>query len=171
MISFILCIVGLLIIAAIGTFNHVISSETNWDSILRDLVQRLPFVVPLVWLGIVSGRQYMTALRMEEEYAFKEATSTAFEGYKQQMITVPENVNGGGKPINTLCENVLSSLSRRPGLIYEGKHHDVTPLTPVVEAVEKLGNVIVEGLKQAKDISLKPIVDATGNISKILPKN
>lgn len=170
MISFLSCIGLLLLLAIIEAVNHFSSSDLSWDLILRELVQRLPFVVPLVWLAIVSGRQYTIALRMEEEYAFKEATSTAFEGYKQQMISISEKTNGNITSINTLCENVLSSLSRRPGLIYEGKHHDVTPLTPAVDMIEKLGFVVAEGLKQTKDAALKPITDTIENVTKVLPK-
>ena len=73
----------------------------------------------------------MMSLRMEEEYGFKEAISTAFEGYKREMATIPSNTDGQVTPIHILCTNVLNSLSRRPGLIYEGKHQDITPLSPL----------------------------------------
>jgi len=137
--SFIGCIGLLLIVAGIGGLGTLSGTEpSTWDSIFRHFVQRLPYVIPLVWLGVYSGRQYMLSLRMEEEYAFKEATSTAFEGYKREMASIPEGMTGNGAPLNTLCNNVLASLYRRPGLIYEGKHHDVTPLTPAIDAAEKL---------------------------------
>ena len=134
--TFIACMVALLVIAAIGGGFVLTAESDNWDAIFRHIVQRLPYVVPLVWLGIYSGRQYMLSLRLEEEYAFKEAISTAFEGYKREMGTIP--ANGSDVPLNTLCSNVLALLSRRPGLIYEGKHYDVTPFTPAVDAAEKL---------------------------------
>jgi len=137
MVSFVGCIITLLVIAFVGENNLLNSLEQNWDSVLRHIVQRLPFVIPLLWLGIYSGRQYMLSLRMEEEYAFKEAISTAFEGYKREMASIPADARVTA-PINALCDNVLESLSRRPGLIYEGKHQDVTPLTPIADAVEKL---------------------------------
>lgn len=137
MVSFVVCIIALLVIAFFGGNNPLNALDTNWDSILRHIVQRLPYAIPLLWLGIYSGRQYMLSLRMEEEYAFKEAISTAFEGYKREMISIPANGRTDA-PINTLCDNVLESLSRRPGLIYEGKHQDVTPLTPLVDAAAKI---------------------------------
>lgn len=147
--AFILCMVALLGVAAVGSGGsfgtHLLTdAPDNWDSILRHLVQRLPYVVPLVWLGIYSGRQFMLALRLEEEYAFKEAISTAFEGYKREMGEIP--ANGTDVPLNTLCSNVLALLSRRPGLIYEGKHYDVTPLTPAVDTIEKIGPVIQQAV-------------------------
>lgn len=147
------CIFLLLVIAAIGAWEHVVTGgPANWDSTWRELVQRLPFVIPLVWLGIYAGRQYMMSLRMEEEYAFKEALSTVFEGYKREMSSIPENAEG---PITTLCASVLTLLARRPGLIYEGKHQDITPLTPAVDAVEK---ILPRAMTFAKN-NKNPIVD------------
>ena len=51
------------------------------DSILRNTVRRLPLFFALVWLAIYAGRNGTMVVRMEEDYAYKEAISTAFEGY------------------------------------------------------------------------------------------
>ena len=111
------------------------ATQENWDSILRHFVARLPIVVPLVWLGIYAGRNYMLALRVEEEYAYKEAISTAFEGYKREMSNISDAGSGALTPIVSLCENVLRTLSQRPGLIYEGRHDDITPLAPLSKTI------------------------------------
>src|SRR5205807_9573247 len=83
-----------------------------------------------VWLAVYAGRNYMLALRLQEEYAFKEALSTSFEGYKREMTGIPA---AGDQllPILTLCNNVLETLALRPGRLYEGKHDDITPLSPL----------------------------------------
>ncbi len=78
---------GTLIGPAIGgVTGHVDSKNTEeWDYILKFLVQRLPIVAPFVWLAFYAGRQYSIAARMEEDYAYKEELSRAFEGYKREM--------------------------------------------------------------------------------------
>lgn len=111
------------------------ATQENWDSILRHFVARLPIVVPLVWFGIYAGRNYMLALRVEEEYAYKEAVSTAFEGYKREMSSISGAGSGALTPIVSLCESVLRTLSQRPGSIYEGRHDDITPLSPLAKTV------------------------------------
>lgn len=143
MALFITSIVGLLGLALWGLFQGGGLLE-NWDSILRMLVHRLPFVIPLVWIGLYAGHQYMLALRMEEEYAFKEAVSTAFEGYKREMQGI-SGADGATKepPINVLCGHILTSLARRPGVIYEGKQDDVTPLSCVSDAVAKVAPTVL----------------------------
>lgn len=122
--------------------------QESWDSILLHLVTRLPLVAPLVWLAIYAGRHYTLALRVEEEYAFKEAVSTAFEGYKREMAGISSS-GEGALPIVTLCENVLRALAQRPGRIYEGQHEDITPLTPFAKAVGDAAAGVVNAAKKS----------------------
>lgn len=100
-------------------------SSDSWDAILRHVVNRLPVVVPLVWLAIYAGHHYSMALRMEEDYAFKEAVSRAFEGYKREMRDIEAQDGETVRPLITLCANVLNALAERPGRIYEGGKADV----------------------------------------------
>lgn len=150
MISFFACIGILLLLAIIGGWSHFKSPDQSWDLIWRQLVQRVPYIIPLVWLGVYSGRQYMMSVRMEEEYAYKEAVSTSFEGYKREMASNPESANN-------LYTNVLAVLARRPGLIYEGEQHDVTPLTPAVDALQKLTPGIADAVAAKVKSLIAPI--------------
>jgi hypothetical protein len=108
----------------------------------------LPIVGPLVWLGIYAGRNYMLALRMQDEYAFKEAVSATFEGYKREMGAI--EVNGAEtKPLLRLCENVLATLSERPGRIYEGHQEDITPLAPLTKLLRELPQSALKSITEA----------------------
>ncbi len=122
------------------------ASNDTWDAILRHFVNRLPIVAPLVWLAIYAGHHYNMALRMEEDYAFKEAVSTAFEGYKREMQGIQPADGSSVSPLVTLCENVLKALSERPGRIYDGRSGMVTPITPAASAIKE----ILESMKEGK---------------------
>jgi hypothetical protein len=93
--TFISCIVALVILAvpsflsAIGWTTH--PTEQSWNAAWRSLTLRLPIVLPIIWLAIYAGRNYMMSIRMEEDYAYKEAISTAFEGYKREMEKITTN--------------------------------------------------------------------------------
>ena len=83
--------VGLLFLAgAVGLPGFWLAGgakeSPSWDNIFRHFVNRLPLVVPLAWIAIYAGRNYMLALRMQEEYAFKEAISASFEGYRRETF-------------------------------------------------------------------------------------
>ena len=125
-----LFVAAIVLLLAAACYGLPATNDT-WDSILRHFVNRLPIVAPLVWLAIYAGHHYNMALRMEEDYAFKEAVSTAFEGYKREMLGIPAREGSFDNPLVTLCENVLRALAERPGRIYEGRTEVVTPLTPV----------------------------------------
>lgn len=124
------------------------ATNDSWDSMGRHFVNRLPLIAPLVWLAIYAGRHYQLALRLQEEYAYKEAVSAAFEGYKREMGTVGAGADGGS-PLVTLCENVLSTLGQRPGRIYEGKHEDITPANTFATAAKDLMEAAKEMAKAA----------------------
>ncbi|OIQ98688.1 hypothetical protein GALL_193460 [mine drainage metagenome] len=151
LITFVVTIVALLIIGFFGLSGS--ESSDSWDFILRHLTTRLPVIVPLVWLGIYAGRNYMLAIRLEEEYAFKEAVSTSFEGYKREMAGISAVGNNEAPPLIVLCENVLRALAQRPGRIYEGRHDDITPLSPMKGMLGLEGKTSNEPSKAAAQTS------------------
>lgn len=151
LVTFVIAIAALLGAGIIG-FPGLWPSAANaapesWDSILRHMVSRLPIVAPLVWLAIYAGRNHTLTLRLQEEYANKEALSTSFEGYKREMAGISDPNGTSPPPLLALCEMVLRTLAQRPGRIYEGRHDDITPLAPVAKAI---GGAAVEVVKATK---------------------
>jgi hypothetical protein len=138
--TFVVCIFVLFVLAlpsflsAIGLIHQ---TDQSWDATWRSLTMRLPIALPIIWLAIYAGRNYMLSLRMEEDYAYKEAISTAFEGYKREMEKIGAGDNENPTPITTLCTNILRAIAERPGRIYEGKQKDINLLTEVQDLVEK----------------------------------
>ncbi len=148
LLTFITCIVGLIVVSLPSFFTTVFGvpffghePDKTWDGVLRGLTVRLPIVIPLVWLAIYAGRNYMLSLRLEEDYAYKEAISTAFEGYKREMESIVAKDPTSPTPLTTLCVNVLTALADRPGRIYEGKHQDITPLNEARGAIERAADL------------------------------
>jgi hypothetical protein len=141
--TFIVCIGALVLLAfpsflsAIGVswFSH--STDESWNGAWRNLTLRLPIVLPVVWLAIYAGRNYMMSLRIEEDYAYKEAISTAFEGYKREMEKIAAGDGENPTPITILCTNILRAIAERPGRIYEGKQQDINLLAEIQGLAEK----------------------------------
>jgi hypothetical protein len=80
----------------------------------------------------------MLSLRLEEEYAYKEAVSTAFEGYKREMKDIDAGEAANPSPLTKLCTNILAAIAERPGRIYEGKNRDITIPNEMHGAVQEL---------------------------------
>jgi hypothetical protein len=145
--TFVSCIVGLVLLAfpsflsllGVNWFGH--APDPTWDATWRSLTLRLPIVAPLVWLAIYAGRNYMISLRLEEDYAYKEAISTSFEGYKREMEKIAAGDGTNPTPITILCTNVLRAIAERPGRIYEGKPQDINLLTEASALLEKSADI------------------------------
>jgi len=143
LVTFVSCIV-VLVVLAIPSFLSGISSslfghptDQSWTAAWRNLILRLPIVAPVVWLAIYAGRNYMMSLRMEEDYAYKEAISTAFEGYKREMEKITGSDGENPTPLTILCTNILRAIAERPGRIYEGKQKDINLLGEIQELTKK----------------------------------
>lgn len=128
-----LCLVGL--IGETGFLAFAKKDAVSFPDILRGLLWRLPVVLPLVWLAIFGGKHFFLASRIEEDYAYKEAVSRSFEGYKREMQGIPAGATGG-TPLEILCTNVLSAMATPPGRLFDKKQHDFTPLSLLVDALD-----------------------------------
>lgn len=131
-----LAVVGAYHLQTVNDAAKLSAQGLTWDLVLRHFTNRLLLVVPLVWLALVAGRNYSTAMRVQEDYAFKEAVSRSFEGYKKEMAAL--NIEGDVSPLLRLCEGVLNTLAERPGRLYDGKHDDVTPMTATAKAAKDI---------------------------------
>ncbi len=121
-------VVSIIALLAVAYFDPVTFEKATIDtnSIFQYFLVRLPFAIPIVWLAIYAGRRHSQALRLEEDYAHKEALSKSFEGYKTQLIDIEEGLQDKEATLN-LIERTLEALSLHPGRIYQGKHEDITP--------------------------------------------
>ncbi len=138
--TFIACI-GVLFLVALPSFFAAIGwtahpADPSWNATWRNLTMRLPIVAPIVWLAIYAGRNYMMSLRMEEDYAYKEAISTAFEGYKREMEKIAGTGSENPTPLTILCTNILRAIAERPGRIYEGRQKDINLVTELQAIAE-----------------------------------
>ncbi|MCE5279662.1 MAG: hypothetical protein ABFD92_09580 [Planctomycetaceae bacterium] len=102
-----------------------------WVGFLR----KLPFAAPWVWLAWFCARNYGHTIRLQEVYAFKEAASYAFEGYKKQMYEIGAS-SESGQPNALLAElaaRVLVILSKEPLAVFDRQSADETPFHSLAE--------------------------------------
>lgn len=89
---FFLSIVVLLVLALYFTNQNTILtvvSTTSDITILKDigifLLQRLPIVLPVIWLAIFASKRRSEAERLKQEYAHKEALAKSYQSFKLQI--------------------------------------------------------------------------------------
>lgn len=108
------------------------------------LIFRIPLASPLIWLGWFSAIQYGNILRLKEDYAFKEATSMAFAGYRDHM----EHLRGvddedAGTALNKLALVTISILGNDPLRLLQGQSADASPFN-------KIGNLMDSQKKETE---------------------
>lgn len=106
------------------------------------ILSRLSVIAPLVWLAFFASRRQTQALRLEEEYAHKEALSASFDGYKEEIRhlvhALPDDAPAN-HPLIKLINNTLDHIARSPSRIY--KESKETSLTKsLVRQVRKLAS-------------------------------
>jgi hypothetical protein len=110
------------------------------------IVQRIPLAAPLVWLGWFSAVQYGNTLRVQEDYAFKEATAKAFAGFKdhlEHMASIAEE--DGASAMTLLYRKTMDALAREPLRVFQGSAQDVAPSQAAVEAIKSLADALQSG--------------------------
>lgn len=127
---FIASVVSLLVVAFINPVDFKIDQVTL-ENFHMYILLRLPFLVPIVWLAIYAAHRHNQALRLEEEYAHKEAISKSFEGYKTQLMEIESDTSS--KAAEHLVNRTLEALGRHPGRIYDAKREDISPFGVIKE--------------------------------------
>lgn len=142
-------ITGLVVIALfslvhkIGWFYVEMVDTSKLDVLLPNIVNKLPFILPILWLAIFASKRRSEADRLQQEYAHKEAIAKSYENFKKQIKELGENdpelmKKLLGAAIDAIADNASHTLDK--------KHGDNSPLHELVEKVvpdlEKLVKII-----------------------------
>jgi hypothetical protein len=133
MAAFVASLALLVILGADATDD--IRGLSSTDVILY-LLRRLPIAGPLIWLAWFSAIQYGNSLRVQEDYAFKEATSKAFAGYRDHMTHLASiDLEEGNTAMTLMAQKTIEILAGEPLRIFGKTHKDASPATSVVDQV------------------------------------
>lgn len=96
------------------------------------IIERLPLAAPAVWLGWFSAIQYGNTLRVQEDYAFKEATSNAFAGYRDHLQFLADVSTGDGEnAAELLAIRTIEILAMNPLRVFQTTDKDASPSSSV----------------------------------------
>jgi len=117
----------------------------TWDEFIVFSLERSPIILGLILLEEFSRRLFNNTLKLEEDYAYKETLSMAFDGYQKAMSTV----DAADKETlsHKLSSNVLSVLGERPGRLLEhSEKDDEMPIQQIIAQLEPQGGETKAGL-------------------------
>ena len=103
------------LLLAVFAWQIVHIPQANTEQIWTHVLHRLPLASPFIWLAWFSAIQYGNTLRVQEDYAFKEATSKAFEGYRSHMEHLASvDLKEGNTAMTMLAAKTIEILSHEP---------------------------------------------------------
>ena len=121
--------VGALVLLALTGLWNVYDAKAllGWDELARMWLARLPIAAALVWLALYASRESALAKRLEEDYGYKAAIATSFQGFQKQMAEIG-TAAPQGSPLSKLCEDTLTTIGSPPGRIYDKHKLTITPV-------------------------------------------
>lgn len=127
-------------IAGLSYFAHdLTTAKVETENLWKFVLYRIPLAAPLIWLGWFSAIQYGNIVRVQEDYAFKEATSKAFQGYRDHMehlasVNLPEATTA----MNLMAARTIEILAHEPLRIYGRTEKDASPAHGFAEIFSNL---------------------------------
>ncbi len=121
-----------------------VPTATSDITIIKDigifLLQRLPIVLPVIWLAIFASKRRSEAERLKQEYAHKEALAKSYQSFKLQI----EELDGENKEplLEKLLAVAIDTIATNASNTLDKKHGDNAPLIGVFDkAIDKLPSV------------------------------
>jgi hypothetical protein len=139
---FVASVLSLVLLAAWGLY--LAGSAASYDELFRLWIARLPIAGALIWLALHSSRESALAKRLEEDYGYKAAVASSFQGFHQQMERI-EAAADTKSPLAQLCEDTLATIGLPPGRIYDKHRLTITPSSEATAAakatVQEIGKI------------------------------
>ena len=128
---------GRTLLALTGLWNvYSANSLLGWDDLARLWIARLPIAGALIWLALHASRESALAKRLEEDYGYKAAIASSFQGFQKQMAEIGAKAPVGS-PLAKLCDDTLSTIASPPGRIYDKHRLTVSPTGDLADAATK----------------------------------
>jgi hypothetical protein len=119
---------------AVFAWQIVKIPQANTEQVWSHVLHRLPLASPVIWLAWFSAIQYGNTLRVQEDYAFKEATSKAFEGYRRHMEHLTSvDLKEGNTAMTMLSAKTIDILGHEPLRILAKSERDASPTHALAE--------------------------------------
>lgn len=113
-------------------FHFKLVEVAEWDTILRALMYKAPFVAPVVWLAIFSSTRRSQYERLQQEYAHKEALAASYQSYKTQL----EALKAEGEELQReLIAKAIDAIAYNASTTLDGKHQENLPAQQLLEKI------------------------------------
>ncbi|MEZ8573585.1 hypothetical protein AB6C82_01985 [Vibrio splendidus] len=115
---------------------------TDLTKLFSSVLHKLPLVIPVLWLTLFASKRRSESLRLQQEYAHKEAIAKSYQNFKAQIeaLDKPEP-----ELMNKLLSTAIDAVSKNASDTLDKKHGDKTPVHEgvdgLISSMEKIKKV------------------------------
>jgi len=123
----------------LGWFYIKFHNIPELTTLASNILYKAPIIIPVIWLALFSSKRRSEALRLQQEYAHKEALAKSFQNFKAQIEALGEET-----PVlmNKLLEAAIDAVSKNASDTLDKKHGDKTPVHQTLDgALDSLGKI------------------------------
>lgn len=108
------------------------------DNIYIELLRRVLFTGPFVWLAYYLAKKTNQYFRLEQEYAHKAVVSRSFEGYKSQVLELYKDNPASQEMLQKLLGGSIDTIAKNPAEVLDNVKESSHPLEGIKENLSGL---------------------------------
>lgn len=121
-IVFILTMCGMIYYAVLTA-----SESENITKAFFNILSRIPFFIPTIWLALFASKQQSQNRRLEQEYAYKESLAKSYEGYKREIEKLPDSDEKNNIMEKLVGSMILAAEFNPSSTLEKASHNDKPP--------------------------------------------
>ncbi|MEJ6123979.1 hypothetical protein MT390_19260 [Vibrio sp. 2-Bac 85] len=126
-----------------GLFYIKFADVTDLNKLLSNILHKLPIVLPVLWLTLFASKRRSETLRLQQEYAHKEALAKSYQSFKIQIESLNQE---DPRLMVKLLESAIDAVSKNASDTLDKKHGDKTPVNEgvdgLINSIEKIRKAI-----------------------------
>lgn len=108
------------------------------DNVYIELLRRVLFTGPFVWLAYYQAKKTNQYFRLEQEYAHKAVVSRSFEGYKSQVMELYKDNSASQDMLQKLLGGSIDTVAKNPAEVLDSAKGSSHPLEDIKENLSSL---------------------------------
>ena len=108
------------------------------DNVYIELLRRVLFTGPFVWLAYYQAKKSNQYFRLEQEYAHKAVVSRSFEGYKSQVLELYKDNPASQEMLTKLLGGSIDTIAKNPAEVLDNAKSSSHPLEDIKENLSGL---------------------------------
>ncbi|WP_178860905.1 hypothetical protein [Thiomicrorhabdus cannonii] len=125
---------SVLLAAGIASFVFSVQKESMVESLIYNLLQGSPIILPAIWFAIFTSRRRNELERLRQEYAHKQAVTSSYQSFKEQIDRLGENQP---EMLGALMTTAIKTIGENASKVLSNNSRESSPIHETVNAVSQ----------------------------------